>query len=71
MTCKQQYPTQKLLCYKEKWTVDGTTSKYLWKTFSHENLTLNHYLVVKRGCAVEDSRYNLTGILSFPLCVQY
>jgi hypothetical protein len=27
MTCKQQYPNQKLFCYKEKWTVDGTTSK--------------------------------------------
>ena len=29
MTCKVQFPGQRLLCYKEKWTIDGTTSKLI------------------------------------------
>lgn len=58
-TCKATTPGEEMLCYKEIWTVDGATSK-LAKAWIF--LTLKgFFLVVKRGCAKKDKRYDKVG----------
>lgn len=60
--CAPKNPGDEVLCYKEIWTVDGSTSKTFKRGCVALAITIFRiFLVVKRGCAKKDNRYQGMG----------